>query len=214
MLKTLCELGVFLQGFKLKCPRCSSISWYHLREVGSKVNCKGCLEDFNMPIESSFSYRLNDLIKNNIFQSKTQRDGNLTVIRTLISLNLRRGYHSFEYSPQINLYDDHHSKKPANEIDIVALVDGKLVVGEAKHDSKEFSSNSHKSLNSLIEVCDAIFPDKVILSCYKDEHSRLDNAKKYLEHHFRKWDFAPEIETLLLHQPDYFNLGGARYFYY
>lgn len=214
MLRTLCELGVFLQGFKLKCPRCSSIFWYHLKEVGSKVSCKGCLEDFNMPIESSFSYKLNDLIKNNIFQSKTQRDGNLTVIRTLISLSSRCSHYSFEYSPQLNLYDDHHSKKPANEIDVVALVDGKLIIGEAKHDSKEFSSNSHKSLNSLIEVAKDIFPDKVIISCYKDEHSRLDRAKKYLEHHFKHWEYAPEIETLLLHEPDYFNLSGARYFYY
>jgi len=84
-----------------------------------------------MPIESNFSYKLNDLIKNNIFQSKTQRDGNLTVIRTLISLGSKRSYYSFNYNSQLNLYDNHHSKKPANEIDIVSLVDGKLVIGEA-----------------------------------------------------------------------------------
>lgn len=214
MLKTLCELSVFLQGFKIKCPRCSSISWYHLKEVSNKVSCKGCLENFSMPIESSFYYKLNDLIKNNIFQSRTQRDGNLAVIRTLISLGSRNSHYSFEYNSQLNLYNDHHSKKPDNEIDIIALVDGKLIIGEAKHHSNEFSSNGHKSLKSLIEVTKYILPDKVILSCYKDEHSRLDRARKYLEYHFKHWDYAPEIESLLLHQPDYFNLSGSRYFYY
>jgi hypothetical protein len=81
-----------------------------------------------MPVEVPFSYKLNDLIKNNIFQSKTQRDGNLTVIRTLIHLGLR-SHRSFEYSHQLNLYDDYRTRKPANEIDVVALVDGKLVIG-------------------------------------------------------------------------------------
>ena len=31
---------------------------------------------------------------------------------------------------------------------------------------------------------------------------------------FMYWKYAPEIESLLLHEPDYFNLAGARYFYY
>lgn len=214
ILKTLCELSVFLQGFKIKCPRCSSIFWYHIKEVGSKVNCKGCLEDFNMPIESAFSYKLNDLIKNNIFQSKTQRDGNLTVIRTLIRLGLRHSHKSFEYSSQLNLYDDHLSKKPGNEIDVIALVDGKLIIGEAKHNSKEFGAARNKSLDSLIVVAKDIRPDKVVLSCYVDEHDKLASARKYLEHHFKHDEYAPEIEALLLHQPDYYPLGGSRYFYY
>ncbi len=213
ILKTLCELGVFLQGFKLKCSHCSSIFWYHLKEANSKINCKGCLEDFNMPVEVPFSYKLNDLIKNNIFQSKTQRDGNLTVIRTLIHLGLR-SHRSFEYSHQLNLYDDYRTRKPANEIDVVALVDGKLVIGEAKHNSKEFGANSNKSLNSLIEVAKDIRPDKLILSCYTDEHDRLENAGKYLKHHFKHKDYAPKIETLLLSEPNYFDLQGTKYFYY
>ncbi|RXM52939.1 MULTISPECIES: hypothetical protein [unclassified Chryseobacterium] len=213
LLKTLCELGVFLQGFRLKCSYCSSIFWYHLKEANSKINCKGCLEDFNMPVEEVFSYKLNDLIKNNIFQSRTQRDGNLTVIRTLIHLGLR-SHKSFAYSHQLNLYDDYRIRKPANEIDVVALVDGKLIIGEAKHNSKEFGANSNKSLNSLIEVAKDIHPDKLILSCYKDEQDKLDKARKYLVHHFRNDDYAPEIVALLLHEPDYVELGGMKYFYY
>ncbi|MCJ8155026.1 hypothetical protein MKJ01_14755 [Chryseobacterium sp. SSA4.19] len=214
ILKTLCELSVFLQGFKIKCPRCSSIFWYHIKEVGNKVNCKGCLEDYNLPIESTFSYKLNDLIKNNIFQSKTQRDGNLTVIRTLIRLGLRHSNKSFEYSSQFNLYNDYLSKKPTNEIDVVALVDGKLIIGEAKHNSKEFGAYKNKSLDSLIAVAKDIYPDKVVLSCYIDEHGKLESAKKYLEHHFKHYEYAPEIEALLLHQPDYYPLSGSKYFYY
>ncbi|MGE8553186.1 MAG: hypothetical protein ACN6OB_04505 [Chryseobacterium jejuense] len=212
MLKTLCELGVFLQGFKLKCTRCSSSFWYHLKEVGNTINCKGCLEDFSMPIEPNFSYKLNDLVKNNIYHFDGQRDGNLTVIMTLVKLNTDAIW-SFDYSYQVNLYDDNRSKKPANEIDIAALVDGKLVIGEAKHNSKEFSANGNKSLNSLIEVAKDIRPDKLILSCYVNDNHKLEKAKKYLEGKFYNDDYAPEIEMLLLPATHYHHLKGSRYFH-
>lgn len=210
----LCDMGVFLQGFKLKCTTCSSSFWYHIKEVDTEIECKGCLEHFKLPIEPKFSYKLSDLTRNNIFQTKTQRDGNLTVIRTLVSLGARGHYYAFDYSPQVNLYDDYHTKKPCSEIDIVCCVDGSFIVGEAKHNSNEFRANDHKSLKSLIEVATAIYPDKVILSCYLDESGRLEKAKQFLEHHFKNLDYSPLVETLLLHQPDYFNLGGNSYWYY
>jgi hypothetical protein len=214
ILACLCQSNIFLQGFKFKCPVCSSIFWYHIKEVHSLINCKGCLKDFTIPIEPYFSYKLNDLVKNNIFQSKTQRDGNLTVARTLATLSSRHAHYSFDYSPQLNLFSSSHTKKPDNEIDIIALADGRLIIGEAKHESREFRANSHKSLNSLIEVSKQIYPDKVILSCYNDEHSFLENAIKYLERHFSGWEYAPEIESMLLSKPNYFDLKGRKYFFY
>lgn len=210
----LCNLGVFLQGFKLKCPTCSSSFWYHAKEVDTEIECKGCLEHFKLPIEPNFSYKLSDLVKNNIFQTKKQRDGNLTVIRTLVSLGTRGHYYAFDYTPQVNLYDDYNTNKPCTEIDIVSCVDGDLIIGEAKHNSNEFRANDHKALKSLIEVATAIYPDKVILSCYVDEHAKLEKAKQFLEHHFKKVDYPPVVETLLLHQPDYFNLSGNSYWLY
>ena len=72
------------------------------------------------------------------------------MIRTLVNFAIRKSNWSFSYSPQLNLYADVHSRKPANEIDVVALVDGKFIIGEAKHSSKEFSANSNKLLDSLI----------------------------------------------------------------
>lgn len=210
-MRYLCNSGVFLQGFKLKCPTCSSSFWYHVKEVSNHIECKGCIEQFKLPIEPKFSYKLSDLIRNNIFQTKSQRDGNLTVIRSLVSLGARGHYYAFEYNPQLNLYDDYNSKKPCAEIDIVCCVDGSLIIGEAKHNSNEFRANNHKSLMSLIDVATAIYPDKVFLSCYVDEHSKLERAKQFLEHNFSKMDYPPVVETLLLHQPDYFNLSGNSY---
>ncbi len=213
-LKELCDYKVFLKGFKLKCRHCSSQFWYHINEVKETINCKGCLEDFPFPVEPKFAYKLNDLIKNSIFHASSLRDGNLTVVRTLVSM-YKISHQSFYYSPQLNLYDSYHSNKPCAEIDIICLSEGKLIIGEAKHTSPGFfekNSKGENSLDNLIEVAKAIRPDKIILSCYEDHNNKLEKAKKYLDWKFRQYNFTPEIETLPLHTPDYFYLGNYRYF--
>ncbi|MBR9915565.1 MAG: hypothetical protein GYB32_12195 [Algicola sp.] len=212
-LKELCNNKVFLKGFSIKCTNCSSYFWYPLTEIDHTVNCKGCLERFEFPVEPEFSYKLNDLIKNNIFQSANQRDGNLAVIRSLASI--RRGSRSsFEYSPQLNLYDDYHSNMPCSEIDLIGISDGKFVIGEVKHNSKGFSENKNKALKGIVEIAKEVYPDKIVLACYEDTNGKLEKAKQGLIHLFTKWEYQPEIETLLLHTPDYFHLSGHRYFYY
>lgn len=212
-IRELCGYRVFLKGFNLKCTKCSSEFWYHIQEVSELVNCKGCLEDFELQIEPKFAYKLNDLIKNNIYQSKTHRDGNLTVIRTLARMH-RQSRQSFAYSPQINLYDNFHSNKPCAEIDIVCLSDGLFIIGEAKHSSSAFSAASNKSLKSLVEIAKAIRPDKIILSCYEDPNGKLAKAKQGLIHIFNKWEYQPEIETLHLRQAYDLHLGEYQFFYY
>jgi len=212
-LEELSSYNVFFKGFKLKCPTCSSEFWYHINETNDKIICKGCQAKFALPIEPSFAYKLNDLVKNNIFQTKTQRDGNLTVIRTLSYISTN-SLSSFEFSPQINIYDNPHSNKPCSELDIICVSEGKLIIGESKHDSSYFKADNNKSLKSLAEVAKIIRPDKIILSCYEDHYNRLANAKISLEHIFNKWIYKPEIVCILLDEPDDFNLTGHRYFYY
>jgi len=212
-LKELCYYRVFLKGFKLKCPRCSSKFWYPINNINENVTCFGCLEDFRLPIEPYFAYKLNDLIKINIFQSPKSRDGNLTVIRTL-ALICDQSRRSFEYAPQINLFDNMDTNKPCSDVDIICISDGKLIIGEAKHNSNEFSANSNKSLISLTELAKNIRPDIVVLSCYEDTKGKLEKAKQALLHYLNGWEHIPEIKTILLSSPDIRNVRGRRYFYH
>lgn len=213
--QTLAELTgyqVFFKGFKLKCANCSSTFWYHINEVKEVVNCRGCLRDFNLPVEPQFAYKLNDLIKNNIFATKTNRDGNLTVIRALAVLS--DGLGPFQFSPQLNLYDDVHTNKPYGDLDIVVNDNGRFVIGEAKYHSKGFFDDSMKSLKLLAEITQMLFPDKIILACSEDEKNKLENACKSLERLLRNSPYKPEIESLLLSQPDYWHIKSHRYFKY
>ncbi len=207
----LCGYGALLPGFKLKCTHCSSIFWYPLKGAAEAVQCNGCLREFAFPVEQPFAYKLNNVIKNNMFQSRSMRDGNLTVIRTLASLH-RRARKSFGYSPQVNLFDDLHSNRPSSELDIAAIVDGQFIIGEAKHNSAAFSADNNKSLRGLVDVAKEIYPDQIILACYEDQHGKLARAERALIHLFNRWEYQPTISTLLIHEPSYFNLTGYRYF--
>lgn len=212
-IKELCDYRVFIKGHKLKCSNCSSIFWYPLDDIHDTILCQGCLENFVLPIEPPFSYRLNDLVKNNMFQSKTQRDGNLTVIRTLIRIQKASAW-CFDYTPQLNLFLYENTGKPDAELDIVCTADGKIIIGEAKHDSSAFFIDKMKSLKSLVEVAKLIRPDKIVLSCYVDTNNKLNNAKQSVSYFLHDWPYAPKIETFILRSPDNFQLGGHRYFYY
>ncbi|WP_158993998.1 hypothetical protein [Mucilaginibacter sp. L196] len=213
MVIRLCSYQVFFKGFNLKCPMCSSEFWYHINEVREVINCKGCLQDYTLPIEPEFAYKLNDLIRNNIFQTRTTRDGNLTVIRTLGTFRFNSS-DAFQYSSQVNLYDDYHSNKPCGDLDILCLENGKLIIGEAKYSSKGFMENKAKSLASLAEIAKQVYPDVILLTCSKDENKKLEKAKTGLLHHFKDWPYTPKIEIMTLSEPDYFEAGGNGYFVY
>jgi hypothetical protein len=61
----LVERGVVELGLELKCAKCSSWSWYSLRELDYEMNCSLCLRKFGFPIidpssssNSKWAYRL------------------------------------------------------------------------------------------------------------------------------------------------------------
>lgn len=222
----LCYYKVFLKGYTIKCDNCSSKFWYHISEVEETVECKGCLKEFDIPVETPFSYKLNSLVQNNLVQinSVVKRDsieshivpnGNLTVLRTLINLKYS-AKSSFDYITQIDLFDDVHSNKPLSDIDIFCEVDGELVIGEAKHNSKGFFDDGKKCLKNIAEIAKEIVPNKIILSCYENTgdsagqsiNKAVDNLKKILGSD----EF--EIISMIINPPDYFHLGQNRYFRY
>lgn len=213
-LERLCSYQVFFKGFNLKCKNCSSTFWYHINDIAESVACKGCLHEFKVPVESNFYYKLNDLIKNNMFHAKDLRDGNLTVIRTLVSLKSSCRM-DFRYVPQIDVLKNYRNAKPYTDLDIVCIVDGKLFIGEAKHTSTAFfdkNSQNLTCLDTLAAIAQEILPDTIVLSCYENPHEKLEKAQKGLEHILFKLPYKPKIKTILLTTPDSSHLGGYMYF--
>ena len=190
-LQELTEKGIFRTGCCLKCPICSSKFWYSLDDIKTNVECRGCANLYKMEIETPYSYKLNSIIKGNIAKldkdGKIQPDGNLTVLRTLYVIkNYSRV--SFDYSPQVNIFNGNNPIELVGDIDIAVLSDGKFIIGEAKHSSILFRKENKKSLHSLINLAKTLHPDKVILSCIEDNPSgRLEKDKDFVVHHLKSY---------------------------
>lgn len=212
-LEELCECQVFFKGFTIKCSNCSSKHWYSLDQVGSSLKCNGCQVSLNVPVEPTFSYKLNELVKTNMFDANGNHDGNYTVIGTLVSL-YHQSHRSFSFSSQLELFADHHYRKIIGDLDIVCVSDGKLIIGEAKYDSKDFKAEKSKCLKTLAEIAKAVRPDTIVLSCSVNQHERLERAKKSLIGFLNDWPFVPNVEILEVSKADDYHVGERRYFRY
>ncbi|MCI0709871.1 MAG: hypothetical protein L0154_06880 [Chloroflexi bacterium] len=113
---------IFLQGYNLKCPICGLDIWYSLARVDSHMECEGCRSTYQIPIALHFAYRLNHLFQDG------QNQGVVTEILTLLLLE-NTAQHGFIWQANKKL-----SKGETDlEIDIIAMLDGYLVVAECKN---------------------------------------------------------------------------------
>ena len=121
-------------------------------------------------------YRVNEIITNNLLNDLTSNskdfNGNYIVLSALqyLKMHSRSG---FSYCSPLEYRD---SKKWAGDIDIIALQDGKLIIGEAKNNAKEFG----KEIKQLSWLANTIEPDAIMLAYNigKLVPERLEQLKK------------------------------------
>ena len=110
-----------LRGYLLKCPHCNSENFYYMKEVDEKYSCKGCRQENVVPLKLPPAYSLNHIV------TEGRLNGVIATILTLYKLYIESN-DSFIYCPELGL----KSGENEMEIDIVCIVDGEIVIGEAK----------------------------------------------------------------------------------
>jgi hypothetical protein len=126
LLRELIALGAVHSGYVLDCSKCSLEDWYPLDEVAEHFRCRRCLANEIRPLSPLVSFRLNEAL----YQAYLN---NFAVPVLVLDVLQRSTRTSFIFSPQVKLDErDLHSK----EIDIVAICDGNLTLGEAKSTGK------------------------------------------------------------------------------
>lgn len=126
LLKELIRLGAVHSGYVLDCSKCSLEDWYPIDEVAEHFRCRRCLANEIRPLSPPVSFRLNEAL----YQAYLH---NFAVPVLLLDVLQKSTTTSFIFSPQIKLDERNlHS----NEIDIVAVCDGNLTLGEAKSTDK------------------------------------------------------------------------------
>jgi hypothetical protein len=217
MLQILSVHKIFLPGFVIKCEHCASKIWYSINETKELFVCKGCSNKNHFRAENPIAYKLNNLVKNNYGMKSAKGvfvpDGNMTAIRTLLHL-WNKAINSFQYLPQIDIYETPGNPKPMTDLDIVAMSAGTFYIGECKHTSDLFFDSGNKSLLNLIKIASDSKPDKIILACSNDVNGKLEKAAKFIRHHMVDWKFKPEVIAYVAWTPDYFGTNESSYFYY
>lgn len=122
LLRELIGLGAIHSGYVLDCSKCKLEDWYPIDEVSEDFRCRRCLAKEIRPLSPAVSFRLNEAL----YQAYLH---NFAVPTLVLDVLQKFTNTSFAFAPQIKLDErDEHSP----EIDIVALCDGDLIVGEAK----------------------------------------------------------------------------------
>ena len=126
LLRELIQGGAVHSGYVLDCPDCKLEEWYPIDEVTETFRCRRCLTIQTRPPGPSIFFRLNEAL----YQAYLN---NFAVPALVLDVLHNSSSASFIFSPQIKL---EASNAHSPEVDIVAICDGKLSIGEAKSTNK------------------------------------------------------------------------------
>jgi hypothetical protein len=184
-------------GMKVKCNSCGSNNWYSLNELKNKMLCKGCYSKIVPQLESKLYYRFNEILISNLRNDKGLYHGNYIVLRALLWLK-RKCINSFLYQPSTDCSYIDGTELKNTDVDILAICDGKLIVGEAKCKATEFKE---KEKQTLIWLGNSLKPDKIILA-FQD--GGLDEVnKKALEIKTKITEHSCEVMAYKAEPPKY-----------
>ncbi|HOH31526.1 MAG TPA: hypothetical protein PLC40_17755 [Candidatus Hydrogenedentes bacterium] len=138
--------GCLLRGSLCRCPACGMKNWYPVDEQDEFVACTGCRNRFQFPLDCAHSYRLSSLLSTCVDQ------GGIPVILTeMVLKNLAKK--AYMAIPGLKLSPGEH------DIDIAAVIDGRLVFAECKTMHSLKSPKNLKQIMAQLEKDHAMAKD-------------------------------------------------------
>lgn len=168
-LGTLCREGVFHQGYSWSCSHCAYRNWTALDALRMTLECQVCHEEHDIPVNLQFDFRLNEFLATCIREHDT-----LSVVWALGELQGRTRATSFIFAPQTELfrkYPDDAVAVADREIDLLCVVDGKVLIGEVKTSLAEIDK---QEIDNLIAAASEIRPDVVVIGAMEGEEGKLN----------------------------------------
>jgi hypothetical protein len=123
--------GVFYRGLVLKCNRCSDLAWFSIAEITQNFTCRRCgayqqytHPSWRYPNEPAWFYKLDEMV-----YQMLRNNGDVTLL-TLDALS-RNSKGNFQFASELSIKPEGNIKSTM-EIDIPCIMNGKMIVGEAK----------------------------------------------------------------------------------
>lgn len=154
-LESLVNAKVMLQGAEVRCPHCFTTEWRVVDDLSSEMRCNGCLFRFPMPLTPEWSFRLNDLVRNAL-----KKQGTLAVLHALYELKGRLSNNPLLFMPCQDIFE-HDQTEPFTDLDIVAIRNCRVIIGEVKSSPGGFGSSD---FDKLKQVAEDLAPDVVLIA--------------------------------------------------
>jgi hypothetical protein len=193
-LQSLCSSGIFAQGYQWSCKKCGHKNWVSVDRLTLTLECNVCRNKTQVPVNFDWSFYLNEF-----FSASIREHGILPVIWALGMIN-RQSKDSFFFSPQLDLfasYPESKKSKPSEEVDLVCISDGKLIIGEVKSSVRDFND---KEVTKLINLAKALHPDTIFIACFEKNSNELNTKVNNIKTELTSLD----CEVVLLEPDKYF----------
>lgn len=165
----LIKKNIVNRGLILHCEACYSSDWYNIDNVGTTFRCNRCGKEqiithdhCKQPDEPRWYYKLNEVIREGFRQHMD------VPLMTLYFLK-RNSKESFMYVPELCLWEDEFNDGNCDiEIDINCIVDGRMVIGEAKSNKLKIADiNDYSKFISKLKK----YPDQIVFSTMQNNWS-------------------------------------------
>lgn len=155
--------NVLLMGVRVRCPSCGYRAWYSIDEAKQTLKCHGCGYSFPTPSEPVWHYRLNSLVQAGYGQH------GLAPVVLILGEMLMWATSSFIFAPSLDVFE-REAEQPFGDLDIVAIVDGKFVIGEIKQSRDLFDQTV---FDKMLEIAKRVRPDELLFASMDSEPNKL-----------------------------------------
>jgi len=152
-LTALSSRAVFYQGYEWKCETCLHSNFVTVDHLEPLLSCAVCGTEHALAATFESCFLLDEAI------SRGMREQGLRSVTWALGILQASANHAFLLSPPLDLYIN---GEQLTDVDIACVVDGRLVIGEAK-DSKRYVTR--RTSDKLIGAARRVRPDAVVLAC-------------------------------------------------
>jgi hypothetical protein len=167
LIDELVEMGVLRRGIILQCQYCRNSDWYDLGDLAQHFNCRRCRHEqriqhahWKQPARGpDWYFELDEII----YQFYVHN----TDVTVLALGALKEDAASFLYVPELEISRDEDLGNPEAEIDICAIMDGNVVIGEASVSGDK----TQDDFNTYVSLADDIDADTIVFATLADDWS-------------------------------------------
>ena len=163
--------GLLQRGFRIKCPTCLLTDFYAQRELDQAVVCHRCSRRHVYAADAPVVFRLDP-----VAQLALVNNSHLPLLALdRLRMSAKRGFHFISGTDVRRTDRETLGDNPWLEIDFLASIDGRLILGECKS-SVPLTPSDRAQLNKYSELCTKIRPDELQVSTGAPRWETTDEA--------------------------------------